>query len=263
MMTQRLFDGVRARRGWLPRLAALAAALVVAQAHAGLFDDNEARQAIIDLRQQVQDLKTANAAQAQRIDQLSKSMLDLNAQIDQLRQDLARQRGDSEVTARTLADLQRQQKDLSSGVEARISKLEPQKVNVDGQEFIAQPDEINDYQSAMDTLRQGNFSGATTAFQSFMDKYPSSGYRPSVLYWLGNAQYGQRDYKAALASFRSLISSSPDHPKVPEAMLAIANCQIEMREVTAARHTLAQLIKTYPKSEAAQAGRDRLAKLKK
>ena len=45
-------------------------------------------------------------------------------------------------------------------------------------------------------------------------------------------------------------------------MLAIANCQAEMKDSTAARKTLDDLIKRYPKSEAAQAGKERLAALK-
>ena len=45
-------------------------------------------------------------------------------------------------------------------------------------------------------------------------------------------------------------------------MLAIANCQAELKDSKAARRTIDELLKTYPKSEAAQAGRERLAALK-
>ena len=45
-------------------------------------------------------------------------------------------------------------------------------------------------------------------------------------------------------------------------MLSIANCQIELKDTAGARTTLGALIKQYPQSEAAQAGRDRLSKLK-
>ena len=48
----------------------------------------------------------------------------------------------------------------------------------------------------------------------------------------------------------------------PEAMLAIANCQAELKDAKGARKTIDDLVKTYPKSEAAQAGRERLASLK-
>jgi tol-pal system protein YbgF len=83
-----------------------------------------------------------------------------------------------------------------------------------------------------------------------------------VLFWLGNAQYGMRDYKEAMASFRGLVTTAPDHPRSPEALLSIANCQMELKDTKGAKRTLDELIKTYPKSEAAQAGKERLASLK-
>ncbi|HRL35640.1 MAG TPA: tetratricopeptide repeat protein, partial [Ottowia beijingensis] len=63
-------------------------------------------------------------------------------------------------------------------------------------------------------------------------------------------------------NFRSLLTASPNHQRAPEAMLSIANCQIELKDTRAARSTLESLVKTYPQSEAAQAGKERLARLK-
>jgi TolA-binding protein len=48
----------------------------------------------------------------------------------------------------------------------------------------------------------------------------------------------------------------------PEAILAIANCQIELKDTKAARRTLEDLIRLHPQSEAAQAAKERLAKLR-
>jgi TolA-binding protein len=45
-------------------------------------------------------------------------------------------------------------------------------------------------------------------------------------------------------------------------MLAIANSQAEMKDGRAARKTIEELIQTYPNSEAALAGKERLASLK-
>jgi len=54
----------------------------------------------------------------------------------------------------------------------------------------------------------------------------------------------------------------PDSAKAPEAMLAIANCQAELKDTKAARKTIEDLVKAYPKSEAAQAGRERLVSMR-
>ena len=89
-----------------------------------------------------------------------------------------------------------------------------------------------------------------------------SGYAPSAHFWLGNALYGKRDYKEAIVAFRALMASAPESIRVPEALLSIANCQVELKDSKAARKTLDELIKSHPKSEAAQAARERLAALK-
>jgi tol-pal system protein YbgF len=114
----------------------------------------------------------------------------------------------------------------------------------------------------MALLRSSDFAGTTAALTAFRKRWPASGYNDSVLFWLGNAQFGARQYKEAVPSFRALVNSSPDSPKAPEALLAIANCQAELKDIKGARRTVDELLKTYPKSEAAQAGRERLASLK-
>ena len=245
-----------------------AAALLVgaAPAHAGLFDDDEARKAILDLRQRIdQGADRQRAGQQQltdQIDQLRKSLLDLNNQLETLRTDNAKLRGQNEQLARDLSEVQRKQKDLQSGVDDRIRKFEPQKMTLEGKEFNVEPDEKRQYDEAMEVLRKGDFAAASTSLAAFRKRWPQSGYNESALFWLGNAQYGVRQYKEAIASFRSLLTAAPQNAKAPEALLAIANCQAELRDTKAARRTIDDLLKTYPQSEAAQAGRDRLASLK-
>ena len=244
----------------------LGTALFVPVAHAGLFDDDEARRAILDIRQKIdQGAERQKAGQAElteQINQLRRSLLDLNGQLEQMRGDNARLRGQNEELARAVADMQRTQKDLQSGVDDRMRKFEPQKVSLDGREFTVEPDEKRQYDEAMELLRKSDFAGSANALTAFRKRYPTSGYSESVLFWLGNALYGSRQYKDAITSFRSLVSGSPDSAKAPEALLAIANCQAELKDVKTARRTIDELLKTYPKSEAAQAGRERLASLK-
>lgn len=242
-------------------------------ARAGLFDDEEARKAILDLRNRIQaadesaktrnaELANANAQLLEQIQQLRRSLLDLNAQLEAERADVARLRGAQEQLARDVAEVQRRQKDVAQGVDDRLRKLEPQSVTVDGKEVQVEPDERRAYEDAMAPMRAGDFDKAAAALAGFLRRYPVSAYQPSARFWLGNAQYGKKDYKEAIASFRALVTAAPEHPRVPEAMLAIANCQAEMKDNKAARRTLDELLKAYPKSEAAQAGKERLAGLK-
>jgi tol-pal system protein YbgF len=247
--------------GWCLGLALFAPA-----AHAGLFDDDEARRAILDIRtridQNAERQRTGQQQLTEQIDQLKRSLLDLNNQLEQVRGDNAKLRGQNEQLARDLSDVQRKQKDLQSGVDDRMRKFEPQKTSIDGKEFSVEPDEKRQYDEAMELLRKSDFAGTANALTAFRKRWPTSGYTESALFWLGNAQYGIRQYAPAIGSFRALVSAAPDNPKAPEALLAIANCQAELKDTKAARKTIDDLLKTYPKSEAAQAGRERLASLK-
>ena len=240
-------------------LALLAAAAV--SAHAGLFDDDEARKAILDLRARVTQNETKQNDIATQNAQLL-DLVEMNNQLELLRADLAKQRGQNEQLARDVADLQRRQKDIAQGVDDRIKKLEPQKVSVDGKEFLADPEEKRLYEDAIAPLRNGDFAVTANALSGFLRRYPTSGYVDSARFWLGNAQYGKREYKEAIASFRAFITGAPEHPRAPEALLAIANCQIEMKDNKSAKRTLDDVLRTYPKSEAAQAAKERLASLK-
>jgi tol-pal system protein YbgF len=248
----------------------LACVLTTFSSYAGIFDDEEARKAILDLRQKVDANKQASEASAQRQSDelkeantgLRRSLLDLQNQIETLRNEIAKMRGQDEQLARDVAEVQRRQKDIAQGVDDRMRKFEPTKVNVDGREFTAEPAEKRDYDAAFAIFRKPDFAAAQTAFIDFIRRYPQSGYNPSALFWLGNAQYATRDYASAITNFRSMIAQAPDHPKASEAALSIANCQIELKDTRAARKTLEDLMKVYPQSEAALAAKDRLTRLK-
>ena len=258
-------------RALLPLTSALALAWPL-RAHA-LFDDDEARKAIIELRQRVeinrQAAEAANAATNRAAEEARdgqtttrRSLLELANQIEQLRAEMARLRGQNEQLAREVSELQRQQKDVQAGVDERLRKVEPLRIDHDGQSFTAAPNEKRDFDAAMELLRKAEFGPAAAAYNGFLQRYPASGYRPSVLYWLGNAQYASRAYKESVESHRRLVTEFPTHMRTPEALLAMANSQIELKDSKAARRTLENLIKAHPQSEAAAAGRERLARLR-
>jgi tol-pal system protein YbgF len=234
--------------------------------HAALFEDDDARKAILDLRQRVDAQKAAGEVVERRqtydINQLRRSLLDLQNQIEVLRAEQARMRGQSEQFTRDLAEAQRRQATSGQALDDRLRSVEPQKVDVDGKEFVAGPGEKRDFDAAMAVFRSGDFSGAQVAFLDFAKRYPKSGFHTSVLFWLGNAQYATRNYKEAITNFRSMLAQAPDHPRAAEAMLAIANCQIELKDTRTARRTLEDVIRLYPQTEAAQAAKERLTKIR-
>lgn len=269
-------------------------ALTSTTLHAAIFEDEEARRAILDLRQRVEALRQsqvngdqaaqksieqvlqAQRAAEQETTQLRQSLLQLQAQIDGLKQDMAVMRGEREQLLREINLLQRSQKDILSAVDEklknadermktidqRFDKLEPVTVQMDGLEFEADPVEKKEFDAALAVFRKGEFASASASFAAFLRKYPSSGYRPSALFWLGSAKYVTRDYTDAANQLRAFVSMNPHHVRVPEAMLTLANAQLEIKQSKEARKTLEDLIKAFPASEAAQAAKERLSRLK-
>lgn len=231
-------------------------------AQAGLFEDDEARKAILDLRQRVEQSNAAIKGLSDENSQLRRALLDLQGQIEGLKADVSQGRGAQEQLARDLSDVQMRQKDAANVVDERLRRFEPLKVVLDGQEFTAEPAEKRDYDAAMDIFRKGDFALAQSALAQFVQRYSKSGYLPSVLFWLGNAQYANKAYKESMANFQQMLKSNPTHARAPEAMLAISNVQIELKDLKGARKTLDELIKTYPASETAATARDRLTRLR-
>jgi len=234
------------------RAIALAAAVLLStSAHAALFEDEEARRAILDLRERVE-------RQGQEIQNFQRSLLEQQNQFEALREETARLRGEKEELTQEL----RRQQELSQGVDDRLKKFEPTKVKVDGVEFIADPAETKAYEDALAVFRKGEFAAASAAFNDFIKRNPKSGYVTSSLFWLGNAQYANREYNNAIKNFNGLLSKAPSHMRAAESMLSVANCQLELKDLKTARKTLADVVKTYPHTEAAAAASERLAKLK-
>lgn len=258
---------------WRPLVMAACLALCLPAAQAGLFDDEEARKAILDLRARIQsndeaarkalgDLTASNTQLVQQVATLQRSLLELNNQLELLRGEVAKLRGDGEQVLRDVATLQQSQKDANQNFDDRLRKLEPQKVALDGRELVVSPQERQLYEASITAIRNGDFDTAARGLGQLLERWPSTGYGASAQFWYGNAHYGKRDYKAAVTAFRDMVKAYPDHPKAPEALLALANSQAEMKDTRSARRTLDELLKSYPNSEAALAGKERLGSLK-
>ena len=248
------------------RMAAAAACCALglawsAQAHADLFADNDARRAILDLRSQVAALQKADQTQAQQIQQIRNSLLDLSNQIDQVKSEMAQLRGQQDTTTQqlndTIAKVAAGQKDLSQ----RLAPLEPVSVQINGRTFTVQPAEKAGYEHALGAFRNSDFASASTGFKAFLDQYPASPYASEARYWLANSLFGQKKYKDAEDAFKAVVDTG-DATRTPQAMLGLANSQVELHDLRGARATLHKLAKAYPDSDAGKTAKQRLAKLR-
>jgi tol-pal system protein YbgF len=249
---------------FLPLLAACLL-FVMLPARAGLFDDDEARRRLEQLRT---DIET----RLDKLEDASRAQLQLANQLEALRADLATLRGQVEVTANNLDQSQKRQKDFYIDLDTRLRKIETgfgdltQKLalNSAASQPLAAPvdpaQETRDYEAAVNALRAGKYVDASVAFRQFIKSWPKSSFLPGANYWAASALFQARDAQTASDYYSKVITTWPDDVLVPDAMLGLANCQQELGDAPQARKTLLALVSKYPKSDAAKTAKQRLGK---
>lgn len=237
-------------------------------AHADLFADNDARRAILQLRDTV-------TAQNDRLNALSRQVSELEKRVQAVQDGLAQSasqhdqstetmdhlRGTSEDLAHQIALLQKNQHDYYSDLDQRLRKLEPLTVNVDGKTAQVDRNEEQNYEAAMSEFRNGDYRAAADAFRSFTARYPASAYGAAAQFWLGSSYFARKEYSEAFAAQRTLVSRFPDSPHVPEALLNMAASETAMGEVRGARITLHRVEHDFPGTDFAKLAQRRLATL--
>jgi len=274
------------------RLALIPALLLAGVCHAGLFTDDEAQAKIVELQKNnvaMQDKLQGLDARVASQEQTQRSLgLDTLSQIEAVKGELAKLRGQLEEQAHAIETTQKRQRDLYVDLDSRLRLLEQRAVPAPAAEEEIKPGkgkkqagktapvaispvataaddpvaEGKAYDAAFNLFKVGNYQGALAAFQQFIQAYPQSPLAASSQYWIGNSHFNLKDFKSAIASQQTLISQYPKSPKVPDAMLNIATCEQNMGDSEAAKKSLEELVTKYPLSDAGEKAKKRLATLK-
>jgi len=260
------------RRGisrWVATLAVAAmAAGATFPASAGLFDDDEARVRIEKLRS---DLSEQTKRLEMKLDAAmattSHSQIELANQIEQLKSDLAKVRGQIEVLGYELEATQKRQRDFYVDLDNRIRKLETAATAAEAKSAAAAPGdaapvdpaaEMRDYETALTLFKSAKYKDALSAFLGFIKSYGSSNLLANAHYWAASAHFQLREYAKAAELFARVSTTWPADARAPDAMLGQANSQQEAGDHKGARKTLEQLADKYPGSTAAQTARQQL-----
>jgi DNA repair exonuclease SbcCD ATPase subunit len=121
------------------------------------FSDDDARKAILELRQR---LSTVQSELGARLDTAQRNQLEMANQNDSLRQEIARLRGQVESLTNEVATLQKRNRDLYTDLDARIKKFEPSSMTVDGRSATVERSEQAAYDAALAQFHGGDFRGA-------------------------------------------------------------------------------------------------------
>ena len=235
-------------------VAALAALSMAGSAFA--FADDDARRAILELRETIKtmqaDLSVSKSAQMQ-----------LMTEINQLKERNRQLTGRVEELINAIEVERRSTRDLYGALDSRLEAFEPQMVVINGQSYSVDPKEKQAYDEAVLQLQDGKYKEAAANFKRFANEWKESPYRPDALFWWGTAAFALEQYKTAISSQNQLIREYPKHARAADAMLLVGSSQAASGNLKAARATFQKVQKTYPDTEAAATAKSRLAALKK
>ena len=247
-------------------LFALAALAALAPARAGLFDDDEARARIENLRVDLTaQIKGQGNEQGRRLDTLGSAQLDLANQIEQLKAELAKLRGQLEVQNYEAESAKKRQTDFYTDLDSRVRKLETPPTEAKSATAAPLPEidpatETRDYEAALGLFKIAKYREALAAFENFIKTYPKSTVLPGAHYWAASAHLQLREFAKAADMFAKLYQGWPNDAKAPDAMLGQANSLEQIGDNRGMRKALQALVARYPESNAAQAAKLRLKK---
>ncbi|NDH82413.1 MAG: tol-pal system protein YbgF [Burkholderiaceae bacterium] len=190
------------------------------------------------------------------------AILDLQNQIEKLRTENAQLRGQIESLQKQTDDLTKNQKTYYQDLDNRLTRFEPQTIEVEGVTGVVQAGERSAYEEALNAFQNNQVKKADSDLTAFIRKYPSSPYLPLALFWSGNTKYALKDYNGSINQLQTLITRFPGHQRVPAAMLTLGNANLESGKKAVAKKVLSDLISKYPDSEAAKEAKPIVANIK-
>lgn len=254
-------------------LTFLLTGLVLSQPAYALFEDEKARERIIEVEKKVinnqQDLSGKLSTVKQQLDELEslvkgQGLADLLNQIERLNRENAQLKGELELLTHQLQQIEAREKDLYVDTDTRLRAIEE---DIQAQEEAAaaaqmataqESEEDKQLNQANLLLEESAYKMAFEAFDQLIKDNPDYLRIDEAKYGLGKAQYSLKNYKSAIVTQEKLVKTHPDSVKAPDALLVIGNAQIQLGRVTAAKKTFKKVVQKYPDSEAVPTAKKRL-----
>ncbi len=235
------------------RAVLLVAAALSLPARAGVFDDEEARA-------RVEALRAEHAELVKRVDGINRNQVDFANQIEAVKADIAKLRGQIEVLVHELESTQKRQKDFYVDLDNRVRKLEtapppeakPETPKLDPAQ------ETRDYEAALASLKALKYKEAGAAFLAFLKAYPSGTLVASAHYWGGYAHAQAKDHAGAADLFGKFAAGWPGDERAPGALESRFSSLEALKDMKAARATLELLADKYPATDPGKRAKLRL-----
>ena len=155
------------------------------------FADDDARKAIVDLRQQIRTLTEAN----------QRARIQLADQVEAVEQEVMRLRGDMEQLTRPGGA--RGTSSTAGGGRAPDAQSQD-------------PREQSAFDQSMETFRKGQYKETIQNLTAFMTLYPDSTLTPTAQFYLGSSRYALKDFKGAMATLQAMVQKFPTQQRAPK-----------------------------------------------
>ncbi len=203
----------------------------------------------------------------------NQSLVNMNQQVSALERRADELQGMTETLdhdASTTADRQRQ---LYTDLDARIRDLElnlqarsaPSVLDggtlAPGQLPVPGGSARDNYQAALELIKEQRYEPAAMAFNEFLVSFPDSDLAANAQYWLAESYYVTEQFKSALTSFRLVIDDYPQSSKVADALLKVGYCNYELEHWDAAKESLARVQEDFANTTAARLAAQRLKRM--
>ena len=206
-------------------------------------DVSELREAIQQLRGQLETLKKEMARDAKKNDEL-KDRLDSIA-----------------VKVRFIESfLEIGKKDSVNDDSDKGTK--PQANSVAAKEPGKKQDKETTYAAAYQTFKDGNYDKSRTEFKNFLAAYPNTEYAGNAQFWIGECYFFEKNYEQAILEYEKVAKNYPKGNKVPYALLKQGLSFLKLNDKTSAKLILQQVIKDFPNTTQARIARGKLQEIK-
>ena len=121
--------------------------------------------------------------------------------------------------------------------------------------------EQDDFDSAVAALDQGDFAGASTQFEAFLNAYPGSPLTTDARILRGAALEGAGENTQAARTYLDAFSADPNGAKAPEALFLLGRSLGRIGQVDEACVTLSEVSVRFPGGLAAAAAEAERARL--
>jgi tol-pal system protein YbgF len=122
--------------------------------------------------------------------------------------------------------------------------------------------EVELYEKALRSFREGKYEESIDGFKSFAKTYPKSDRADNAYFWIGDSYMALKQYEQAILSFQDVVKKYPKGNKVPNALLRQAQAFLEIKDKTSAEVLFKKVIKSYPGTSEATIAQKKLDALK-